>query len=122
MASSPTDRDPAPSRRAFALQEATVCWNQGYEALARGDLDRVAALLDVADDHLRVIGDPAGDSPDEARCRREAAAARGRLEHGMRAGLQGIADELAAARHGNRVLRGYGAAVRASTSRLRGDA
>ena len=93
---------------AFALQELIACWDQGYEALARGDLDRVAALMDLADDHVVMAGDGRGDGPDEARLRNCAATSRGRLEHGMRAGLDGLRDEMARTRQGAKVLRGYG--------------
>lgn len=120
MASSPAERATAPSRGpsaesaspaatpvAFALQELTACWNQGYEALVRGDLDRVQALVDIADDHVPNAGDGTSDSAAEAALRHEALAARGRLEHGMKAGLAGLQDELARARRGGQVLRGY---------------
>ena len=40
---------------AFALQELTACWNQGYEALVRGDLERVQSLLELADDRSLTI-------------------------------------------------------------------
>ena len=63
MGSSPTDPTTAsPSPVAFALQELIACWDQGYEALAQGDLDRVAALLEVADDHLAGTVNGAPDS------------------------------------------------------------
>lgn len=93
---------------AFALQEMIACWNQAYEALARGDLDRVAALLDVAEDHVAAAGDGHLDSTAEALLRQEATTAHGRLQHGMRAGLAGLQDELARARVGGKALRGYG--------------
>jgi len=110
MASSPADRDPiaTPSPRAFALQEATACWDQGYEALTRGDLDGVADLLAIADSHLATVGDAATDSADEARLRNLARSSRGRLEHGMKAGLDALTNELARARTGAKALRGYG--------------
>ena len=98
---------PARPVAAFALQEVTACWDQGYEALARGDLERVAALIDIADDHLRQVGDPAGDDEVMAKLRSEAVAARGRLEHGMHLGLGGLRDELARVRKGARTLQGY---------------
>ncbi len=106
MASSPRDATAAPV--AFALQELIACWDQGYEALTRGDLDRVQALLDVADDHVARAGDGRSDSPAEAKLRNDAASARGRLEHGMKAGLVGLQDELARTRRGAKALRGYG--------------
>lgn len=121
MASSPTDA-PTPSRTAFALREVTACWNQGYEALTRGDLDQLAALLDVAGEHLAAIGEAIDDDAEEARLRREALTARGRLEHGMREGLHGLADELATSRRGGRALRGYGEVVRTGSGFVRGDA
>jgi hypothetical protein len=95
---------------AFALQELIACWDQGYEALARGDLDRVASLLDIADDHLAAIGRPTDDDQELARLRNDAVSARGRLEHGMRTGLVGIQEELARTRQGAKVLKGYGQA------------
>lgn len=110
MASSPADRpaEATPSPRTFALREAIACWNQGYEALVRGDLDGVTALLDIADDHLSAIGDSTQDTPAEARLRDEARSARGRLEHAVRAGLAAVDTERAQARLGERALKGYG--------------
>ena len=106
MASSPARPDAA-SPAAFALQEVTACWDQGYEALVRGDLERVAALMDIADDWLRQVGDPTADDAQLAKLRSDAVAARGRLEHGMRGGLDGLRDELARVRQGARTLQGY---------------
>lgn len=110
MASSPADRDTAttPSPRAFALQEAIACWDQGYEALARGDLDGVNALLDIAGESVAAVADPTLDTPEEARLRDVARSSRGRLEHGMRAGLEALQAELAQTRRGTKALRGYG--------------
>lgn len=103
MASSPTE----PSAVAFALQELTACWDQAYEAMAQGDLDRVQALLDVADRQLHELPGSAFDSSEEARQRRLAMAARGRLEHGMRSGLEALAAEIGQTRQGARALAGY---------------
>jgi hypothetical protein len=111
-----------PSPIVFALQELTACWNQGYEALARGDLDRLGALLDLADDHVLAAGDGRADGPDEARLRDEAMTARGRLDHGMRAGLAGVAEELAQTRRGAKVLRGYGQSALGVGEHLQRDA
>lgn len=105
----------------FALEELAACWNQGYEALAQGDLPRVQALLDVADDHLPIAGNGEADTPDLAQLRTRALEARGRLEHGMRAGLVAMAEELAKTRLGAKVLKGYADPIR-SPSRLRADA
>jgi hypothetical protein len=105
MASSPAERTASPV--AFALQELIACWDQGYEALVRGDLDRVQALLDIADGHATQCGDGSTDGDAEAQLRQEARSARGRLEHGMKAGLAGIDEELARVRRGGKVLRGY---------------
>jgi hypothetical protein len=112
---------PAESERAFALQELIACWNQGYEALARGELEHVQALLDVADDHVIAAGDGSGDSAAVAELRALAQSARGRLEHGMKAGLQGLQDELARARVGGKALRGYGNASRGIDERVARD-
>ncbi|MFO1076855.1 MAG: hypothetical protein U1E73_03915 [Planctomycetota bacterium] len=103
MASSPAE----PSPTASALQELTACWDQGYEALAQGDLERVTALLDIADSQLRGLAGAAGDTPEEAQLRRLALDARGRLEHGMRSGLEAVHAELGKVRRGSRVLSGY---------------
>jgi hypothetical protein len=103
MASSPAE---TASPKAFALQELVACWNQAYEALLRGDLDRVTALMDVADERIGAAG-LGHDDDAEASLRAEALSARGRLEHAMRAGMQGLRDELARARVGGRALRGY---------------
>jgi len=120
MASSPADpaRTPPATTTGFALQELIACWDQGYEALARGDLDRVQALLDLADDHLRSLPDHTTDGPTETQLRTEAVAARGRLEHGMRAGIDGLTQELGRVRQGAKVLHGYGAVSRDNGSRL----
>lgn len=93
----------------FALRELIACWDQGYEALARGDLERVEALMAIAGERLEAarLGH---DLPGELLL--EAASARARLEHGMRVGLDGLRDELARARHGERALRGYGSTHR----------
>jgi len=93
---------------ACALREVTVCWNQAYEALCRGDLEAVADLMDIAEEQLaatRATSEP--DCQAIATLRSDAAAARGRLEHGMRAGLEGLAAELAQTRRGARTLHGY---------------
>ena len=110
MASSPADRHPdvTASPRAFALQEAIACWDQGYEALTRGDLDGVSALLELADAHVAQVGDATSDTKAEARLRDTARSSRGRLEHGMKAGLEALGRELARTRRGAKVLRGYG--------------
>jgi hypothetical protein len=109
MASSPAD--PTPTPKAFALRELAACWNQAYEAMAQGDLDRVASLLDVADDHLPPAGAGAGDDALESTLRNDALMAKARLEHGMQAGLPGMRDEMARARVGSRALRGYAQAT-----------
>lgn len=101
-----------PSSATFALQEVVACWNQGYEALAQGDLERVSALLEIAEEHLANAGPGEADTAEEASLRDQARAARGRLEHGMKAGLDGIRAELAQTRRGAKALRGYGDASR----------
>ena len=106
--SSPADRHTTASPVAFALQELIACWDQAYAALVQGDLDQVAALLDVADERLAAAGSGRTDSPDEAHLRATALGSRGRLEHGMSSGLAGLAEELARVRHGQKTLRGYG--------------
>lgn len=106
--SSPADRETAAEPVAFALQELIACWDQAYAALVQGDLDEVDALLEVADEHLGAAGDGRTDTPEAARLRATALGSRGRLEHGMRSGLAGLAEELARVRHGQKTLRGYG--------------
>ena len=93
---------------AFALQELIACWDQGYAALANGDLEQLAELMALADEHLAAAGDGSKDGPHEARLRNDAQSSRGRLEHGMRSGLDGLAAELTRVRQGAKVLRGYG--------------
>ncbi len=115
MASSRTEPG---SPVAFALQEVAACWNQAYEALARGDIDGVEALLAVADDHVAAAGNGAHDMPAEALLRREAQDAFGRLQGGMNAGLEGLQAEMVRVRQGAKVLRGYGHAAGAVTNRL----
>lgn len=116
MASSLADSLPSPA--AFALQEVIACWDQAYEALTRGDLDRVHELLDLVDERLPYLPPATADGPAEATLREQAQAARGRLEHGLRAGLDGIGGELAKARNGARVLKGYGAPGRTLGGRV----
>ena len=120
MASSPAETTATP--RAFALQELAACWNQAYEALVRGDLDRVTSLLDVADEHVATAGDAGTDDPAEARLRATAMGAKGLLEHAMRAGMQGLRDELARARVGGKALRGYAQATPRSDDGVLRDA
>lgn len=108
MGSSRAEPDTTATAVAFALQELIACWNQGYEALARGDLERVDALLAIAAEHVATAGTGTADTPTEAALRREATSAHGRLRHGMQAGLTGLQDELARARKGSKALRGYG--------------
>ena len=104
--------DAPPTPRAFALQELTACWNQGYEALVRGDVERVGALLDIAQDHVAATGDASDDSTVEAALRRDATASHLRLQHAIKAGLTGLQDELARTRVGGKALRGYGSPAR----------
>lgn len=100
----------------FALRELIACWDQGYEALAQGDLARVDALLDIAEQHLQVArAANANDLP--TTLLQEATSARARLEHGMRVGLEGLRAEMARARQGERALRGYGSSHRDPTPR-----
>lgn len=105
MASSPREVD---SDAAFALRELTACWNQAFEAIGQGDLDRVENLLELADEHLVAAGNGSKDTAAEAPLRREATVAFGRLQHAMKAGMDGIREELARARKGQKALRGYG--------------
>ncbi|MCB9877705.1 MAG: hypothetical protein H6835_08910 [Planctomycetes bacterium] len=105
MASSPPEAD---SDAAFALRELAACWNQAFEAIGQGDLDRVENLLELADEQLVAAGDGTVDTPAEAALRGEATLAFARLQHAMKAGMDGIRDELARARKGQKALRGYG--------------
>lgn len=112
MASSPRRDTPADaiaeqSDVAFALQELNACWGQAYAGMLRGELDTVGNLLDQAEPHLAAAGDGRGDSVEEARLRRHAASSHALLQHAMRAGLDGIREELGKHRHGQRALRGY---------------
>lgn len=97
-----------PSPVAFALQELTACWSQAYEAMTRGDLIAVAHLLDEAQLQLATAGDGRDDTANEAHLRSQAASAHGRLQHAMKAGLDGLREELARVRRGAKALRGYG--------------
>ena len=116
MASSPTDSAPSPRR--FALQELATCWNQAYEALAQGDLDRVAAMLDVAQEHVATAGVGGPDDATDSQLRSDALSAKGRLEHAMKAGLQAMREELARTRVGGKALRGYAQGGRSSPESL----
>jgi hypothetical protein len=92
----------------FALREVTACWNQAYEALGRGDLLAIAELLDLAAEQLPTATTRCEPEPPALLdLRNDALAARGRLEHGMRAGLDGLSAELAQLRRGARTLVGY---------------
>ena len=126
MASSPAepgDLGPAAGAVVFALRELTACWDQAYEALCRGDLEQVAALLDVAQDHVAAAGTGgASDGDAEVRLRSDAASARGRLEHGMRAGMDALAQELGRTRAGGKALRGYANAPASIGDRVARDA
>lgn len=115
MASSPSE---PLTPVAFALQEAATCWDQAYEALARGDIERADALLDIAGEHVAAAGDGTDDTPAEASVRQQAQGAFGRLQHGIRAGLEGLQAELARSRVGQKALRGYGDAAGALTQRV----
>jgi hypothetical protein len=114
MASSPPktnsgygDSGVAVSSIGFALQEVIACWNQAYEAMARGDLQSVSSLMDQADLQLATVGNSEQDSPADTRLRQQAATAHGLLLHAMQAGLDGIKKELGQARRGRKALRGY---------------
>ncbi|MBL8751064.1 MAG: hypothetical protein JNK78_18035 [Planctomycetes bacterium] len=112
MASSRAEALRTTASATFALQEVIACWNQGYEALAQGDIERVTALLEIAEDHLANAGAGEADTPEQANLRDQARAARGRLEHGVKAGLDAIRAELGQTRRGAKALRGYGDASR----------
>ncbi len=91
----------------FALQECTVCWDQACDALVNGDFDRVTALLDIAESHLATIRDLSRQASVDAKLYASATAARSRLEHAMRDGLEGLHDAIVKARQGSKVLHGY---------------
>lgn len=113
MASSPSE---------FLLEELTACWDQGYEALGRGDLDRVARLMEIAEERLSGLQPANADSPAERALRDAAMVARGRLEHGMRAGLEGVREELKTVRRGSKALSGYKDATLGVGGRVERDA
>ncbi|MBP8300225.1 MAG: hypothetical protein KA020_07690 [Planctomycetes bacterium] len=103
MASSPA----SPEAAAYRLGELTACWDQAYEALTQGDLERVTSLLDIAEEHLAGLPHASNDDPTMASQRQQAMAARGRLEHAMRVGLEGLGHELSRVRQGSKMLQGY---------------
>ncbi|MCA8949957.1 MAG: hypothetical protein KDE27_10675 [Planctomycetes bacterium] len=117
MASSPSDPNTS-----FLLQELTACWDQGYEALARGDVARAEALVAIADEQLAKLQPAERDTATEGELRRTADAARGRLEHGVRSGLAGLRDELRRVRQGGRALQGYKLAPAQLGDRVHRDA
>lgn len=117
-ASGAPDAAPPDSSVAFALRELIACWDQAYEAMTRGDLTQVTALLDHADPLLAAAGDGDADTPAEAKLRASAATAYGRLQHAMSAGLTGIRAELQQARRGAKAIRGYGNRERSVGSRV----
>ncbi len=94
----------------FALRETIACWDQAYEALVRGDLERVEALLEIAGENLERAAALGSTSALPPELHAEATSARGRLEHAMHAGLQGLREELSRSRQGGKALRGYGQA------------
>lgn len=97
----------SPESAAYRLGELTACWDQAYEALTQGDLERVASLLDIAEEHLAGLPHASDDDSGAAAARQQAVAARGRLEHGMRVGLEGLGHELGRVRQGSKMLQGY---------------
>lgn len=126
MASSPANRPAeSPTNRegtAYLLGELAACWDQAYEALTQADLERVASLLDVTEEHLTGLPPAGNDDPNLTSLRQEAMAARGRLEHGMRTGLDGLGQELKRVRQGSKVLQGYRDPTHGLGVRLRRDA
>jgi len=100
---------PDPTPETFAHRELIACWDQAYSALTQGDVDRVAALMELADEHLDTARN-GGQLPEDLL--QEAAAARARLEHGMRVGMEGMVEELAKVRRGGKALKGYAATGR----------
>lgn len=91
------------------LPQLTRAYDQAYEALAQGDVDRVQALVQRTGDLLAQL---AGKSI-AADQRAEAAAAHGRLQGAMQKVKDATLEELAQVRHGQKVLHGY-TQVRAS--------
>jgi hypothetical protein len=110
------------SKTGFALQELAACWDQGFEALSRSDLEGVAALMEIAEGHLRDLPPANADSIVEQRLRNAAMAARGRLAHGLQSGLSAVRDELGKVRQGARALHGYKQPADGLGARVRHDA
>lgn len=102
----------------FALQELIACWSQAHEAMTRGDLQTVTALLNQADEHLRTAGDGSADSAAEATQRQRAATAYNLLQHAMETGLTSLRKEIGHARRGKKALNGYSKAAGTTSSRL----
>lgn len=111
--------DPATSSdTAFALRELNTCWAQAYEALTRGDLDRVTQLLNQADLQVATAGNGDHDDEVEAALRKQAMSTFALLRQAMQSGLTGLRDEIAHSRRGKKALRGYDHAARGAGRRL----
>jgi len=102
----------------FALQELIACWSQAHEAMTRGDLQSVTALLNQADEHLRAAGDGSSDTAAEATQRQRATTAYNLLQHAMETGLTGLRKEIGQTRRGKKALNGYSKAAGNTGSRL----
>lgn len=100
MPSRPSD---APTGSTDALRQVTQLYDQAYEALARGDLDRVTALLLQSETMLQEAQQATIDPVTHAR----AIEAHGRLHAAMQRLHGEMGGELAQVRQGQRALRGY---------------
>lgn len=92
-----------PSTGTDLLGQLTRAYDQAYEALAQGDVERVQSLLLHTDQLLNGFDAAAVAEP----LRREALTALGRLQGAMQKVKDATREELAQVRHGARVLHGY---------------
>ncbi|MBK8101552.1 MAG: hypothetical protein IPK26_31105 [Planctomycetes bacterium] len=97
----------SPAEPRALLSELATIWDHAYEALVRGDLPRVATLLDSAEPLLRQLPRQLGDDVTARNLLRVATTAHGRLQAAMQHGLEQVRVELVQVRQGQRVLAGY---------------
>lgn len=97
----------SPAEPRALLGELAATWDHAYEALARGDLPRVAKLLEAAEPLLRQLPRQLGGDPVTRDLLAVARSAHGRLQGAMQQGLEQVRIELVQVRQGQRVLAGY---------------
>ena len=97
----------SPAEPRSLLSDLATIWDHAYEALVRGDLARVAKLLDSAEPLLRQLPRQLGGDATTRNLLAVATNAHGRLQATMQHGLDQVRVELVQVRQGQRVLAGY---------------